>query len=1527
MSSLDKLLKQKAEYAKQLQSTPQQTQKPNLPPRTTVTSSPFIKPTLSSINNIKVNPTNLGGNNYNSFGFKQDLIKPKLPQAEFRNMTPFVKKDIQNRDDEWGNSPFATMNNSDIALRYGKMTENDRQTLPESVRIKASQILDNEIANNRNTDVGKTGSFGAGMTSGLDTYTLGIAGAVKRAINPVEARQIELNQLDHPTATNVGMVAGWLVPGGATGMATKGAETLLKPVTNVVGKGISKLTGAKLVNNRIANIVTQGAIKGTEGAITGYGTGAIAGGTRSALEGNNLPQIIGDANKEGIYFGVGNAIAGGILGGIKGNGIFKNEINPLLQLDKRYATINDNLNRPLPPKQGQFPNGVKYKNLVDTAPKVETPVIAPIVEDMTKRPITDIKGANIPLENNINELPMTRDINKRNSVKNNIFDIFNIKRTTANNAEINQLTDNIIKEKLYNGGISEESINKLIKLGEVEQPIEQNIAQARNFIQGSKFNIGTSDKSSIPDYYAFIRNNRGNLTFSNKGVQADEVWNELNRLHPEIFPDNIQNPAEQLQYISDFMKKTNKNTIGLDEHYGTNLQDFKNYAISKLENDLYNVSEPQLPIPQNNPTSTVNSNIGKLPPKQVNLPQSQNIMSDVPMNNQSNMSQADNMRQDTERLLFGTQNNADVPINGQVELPPANNQSFGKNTVGGGESNPNSYSAMQNTYGTIKPGENPVRVVDVPTQTADGKYVSKFARTMQEAGVTPQENISDFEKAIVEGKMSYDPITDKMAQATANKVIITEGTDGAMAQWQSAVDGNSNMTKHTFALGQTLYNQAITSGDTKTAMRLASDLVLASRTGAQITQASRMLKKMTPDGQLYHIEKSVQKINEELLGRLKGKAPNVTIDETLATKLLNAKDKTEIDNVVDEITQDVAKQIPASWQDKWNAWRYLAMLGNPRTHIRNIVGNAIFVPARQMKNIIGTALEKTLPQADRTKAIFTSKENINFAKNDFMNDIEAIKGDNKFDMSKGIQDNQKVFNNPILEKLRTTNFNALEKEDVFFLKGAYTDSFAKAMTAKGVTANYLSSGTKESNEVLASIRAYATKEAQKATFRDASALASFLNGMSRKINQSNSKFGKLAGNIALEGTLPFKKTPVNILKRSIEYSPIELVKGMTNVFTKVRKGTMNANEALDQISSGMVGTSVLGLGAFLAGTGILKAGTDDDKGQGMIDNLTGKQSYSLNFGDKSYTIDWAAPIALPLFVGAEIYNMSKNGNVKTSDVINAFSRITEPLFELSMLQGVSGLINSAKYSQGQPITDLAVQTGVNYFGQAIPTIAGQVARTIDPTRRTTYNDKNSQLPKPVDTFIQRNQAKIPFASQSLPAKLDQWGNEIKGQPNAGVRAFENFLSPGYIGQNKDTPLNNEIQRIYKATSENGVVPKPAPKFFTVDGKRVDLSAQEYTQFAKSKGQKSFTLANSIINDDRFKKLADVDKASVIGDVYEYAGANAKTEVSNYKLDSWYVTAKEADDKGKFTNYILERKLKSIDSKNNTKEKLFGKPKF
>ncbi|MEG0340183.1 MAG: hypothetical protein RR573_09730, partial [Oscillospiraceae bacterium] len=588
---------------------------------------------------------------------------------------------------------------------------------------------------------------------------------------------------------------------------------------------------------------------------------------------------------------------------------------------------------------------------------------------------------------------------------------------------------------------------------------------------------------------------------------------------------------------------------------------------------------------------------------------------------------------------------------------------------------------------------------------------------------------------------------------------------------------------------QTLYNEAVENKDAALVKKMIADMVLQFSEAGQNLQAARLLKRLTPDGRLYALEKSVVKINKDLNEKYSKLAPNIEIPTALAQKLLDAENKREVDIAVEAIQQCVASQIPATWRDKFNAWRYVSMLGNMRTHIKNILGNMIFVPVRQFKNIIGIVPERVLlPQEQRTKSLINpfDKENKRlkaFAENDFDLFQNEIKGESKYDISSGIQDKRKIFKTKLLENARNFNFNALEAEDMYFLKGAYISSFTQATKARGLTPQQLYADT--SIAQLESIRQYATLEAQKATYRDACALASFITRGKHKLENAAisakkpmNKIGYGAASLAAEGIMPFNKTPINILRRGVEYSPVGLLSGTLNALMSVKNGEMTAGQVIDQFASALSGTSIMALGAWLAVNGLVTASKAEKDKEEEFEDLQGEQNYALNIGGISYTIDWMAPAALPLFVGVELMNSLADKKMTFSDVLSSFNRITNPMFELSMLQGVTSAFTSATYSKYAAIIAMGIDAMYNYAGQYVPSIFGAIARTVDDTRRTYYIDKNSEIPAGAQKFIQKQQAKIPFASQSLPPRLDQWGRKDV-EPNIAMRVFENFLSPGY----------------------------------------------------------------------------------------------------------------------------------------------------
>lgn len=107
----------------------------------------------------------------------------------------------------------------------------------------------------------------------------------------------------------------------------------------------------------------------------------------------------------------------------------------------------------------------------------------------------------------------------------------------------------------------------------------------------------------------------------------------------------------------------------------------------------------------------------------------------------------------------------------------------------------------------------------------------------------------------------------------------------------------------------------------------------------QAVQACRLLKQMSPDCQLYSLEQSVSKMEDEFKQQLKllsgkNRDIDIKINEGLAQEYLNAKTQEERDIVMDKLLEDIAGQIPPSLKDKWDSWRYLSMLGNPSEYTK-----------------------------------------------------------------------------------------------------------------------------------------------------------------------------------------------------------------------------------------------------------------------------------------------------------------------------------------------------------------------------------------------------------------------------------------------------------------------------------------------------------------------------------------------------------------------------------------------------------------
>ena len=806
-------------------------------------------------------------------------------------------------------------------------------------------------------------------------------------------------------------------------------------------------------------------------------------------------------------------------------------------------------------------------------------------------------------------------------------------------------------------------------------------------------------------------------------------------------------------------------------------------------------------------------------------------------------------------------------------------------------------------YGTIPEGEYAAEDYGVPNAAKDGAPTRRYVRTVLETGSLTDSMKDQIGAEILQGNFSYSPISDENAIKSADKAI---ESGEAEKRWKAAIE-SKNISKKTIAIGERLLADAIKAKDNARVLELSAELSDVLTRAGQVVQSARLLKQMTGVGRLVALQRTVQTLNADLAKRFGDKAPVIQIDENVAQIMAESQTEEEIERAYRETVQDIADQVPATFLDKWNAWRYFAMLANPRTHIRNIVGNTIFIPAVRTKDVIATGIERIAQlgnsEVERTKVAAVKKEYREFAKNDANSkEVKALLKGQKYDERSQLYEMRRTFKNNALEFLTSFNGDLLEAEDLLFKNRHYIHALGSFLQARKADLNNVS------ESLLFEARSYAVKEAQKATFNDESAIANYLKSITR-IKGSDTKALKVA-KIAIDGVIPFKRTPVNIIRRGIEYSPIGLGKALTAGLYDVKKGKISISEFADGLAAGLTGTGIFAIGLLLSGLGYVNGGFGDDD-EDKFKKLNGEQEYSVRVFGKSYTIDWAAPACIPFFIGVETANSFKDGDgVKLSDFTGALWNSLEPVTNLSMLSGIQNTISAAKYSSAsETLASIGEDIALSYAMQGIPSLAGSISRTIDPTQRSWYTDKNSSISKFGQEAINNIESKIPGVSYFQAPSIDQWGR-IKKRGKLAERLTENFLSPGYYSDIEYDDVNSELKRIIEKTGDTKVVPKKAPTSFNVNKKQKFLTAKEYTTFAAAKGQMSFDYVKEFIETPAYKKLTDEQRIEVISGLYEYAGAKAKTTVSDYDLMKSYKTVTNLERNGtSAVYYYISRALK------------------
>ena len=392
--------------------------------------------------------------------------------------------------------------------------------------------------------------------------------------------------------------------------------------------------------------------------------------------------------------------------------------------------------------------------------------------------------------------------------------------------------------------------------------------------------------------------------------------------------------------------------------------------------------------------------------------------------------------------------------------------------------------------------------------------------------------------------------------------------------------------------------------------------------------------------------------------------------------------------------------------------------------------------------------------------------------------------------------------------------------DSAFFRSTYASEWARYIDSKGYTASFekgengtVYKFTDKNGNVLDDVKAnalmdeankFSVIEAQEAVFHQASEVADKFNAFKK----SHPLVGLMANAV-----MPFTKTPINIAKNSVTYSPIGLLKGVYEMTKGVQSGRCTADEGIRHLGKGMTGSMLVTLGAYLFAKGILNGATGDDD-KDSFEESRGKQSYSLNLPNGTYTLSWLSVANVPLFTGVNAMQIMTEKGFSNTDALEAVASIADPLVNASFM---SGLVSTLKQLGGstnyddkdaESVRKLLTNVFKTYITQFFPSAGKHINTVLNQYKKSTYDDNI------VGQILNSAQTAIPFMAANLQNQVDVYGNDVEnvGGDNPILRALYTYLSIGTYkpydktyGKEGDS-YTNKLEKIAEKSGDSNVLP-------------------------------------------------------------------------------------------------------------------------
>lgn len=601
------------------------------------------------------------------------------------------------------------------------------------------------------------------------------------------------------------------------------------------------------------------------------------------------------------------------------------------------------------------------------------------------------------------------------------------------------------------------------------------------------------------------------------------------------------------------------------------------------------------------------------------------------------------------------------------------------------------------------------------------------------------------------------------------------------------------------------------------------------------------------------------------------------------------------------IAYDYAKP---STLEQIKAYRYLSMLSKPATPGRNLVGNMVYDPVEAVSNNIGVGLDMLLSKYTGTRSVAADKSYFSKTKRKGMGEA-TLKSYIETGLDASVSNAQGKYETGGSRSFKMTS-NFLERflstwEKYSNYAMVTTDQMQKggiqaeaqrgidALEAKGKVAKGALDGRAE-------------EIARERTFQNEGKLAQATGVVRRALNVFSIK-DKRGGSFGVgDLILPFTNVPGNIASAAIQYSPAGFINAgaeVVKVLNKAKAGTLTASEqakAVTDFGRAFNGTMGIAFFAVLAGAGIMNVAGDDDKDKEALEKSEGVSGTQLNLsalnrwiagestewrdGDDLVSIGFLDPINAQMTYGALLADCYKDegltfANVAGGNLESAFQSVMD-LPAMSQFQEIE---NSLKYSKadttGGKLADATFRYGASQATSFVPNVVSGVAQGVDGTVRDTYNGDTVW-----ENSLSAMKSKIPGLRETLPAALDNWGQEKKYTGTAAENFLNATLNPGSVTKYRTSAVNQELYRL----GENIDIKYPekkAPNSGNRDGEKVSLDQDERRQYQMAYGQTAYDNIQKVIRSSVYKQSSDAEKAAAIQNLLEVATSAGKKKA---KLD-------------------------------------------